>query len=333
MKVYLVVLNWNGKGFVRECLDSLSKQTQKAEIVLVDNGSTDGSVELIEKNYPKIHLIKEKKNHGFAGGVNIGIRYAMSKSADAVALFNNDAVADKDWLKNLVDALGSSPETGIVTCRLMRKNKKQIDSTGDLYTIWGMPFPRGRDQKFSKVFSEREFVFGASGGASLYRVAMLEEIGLFDEKFFAYYEDVDISFRAQLAGWKVMYEPAAVAYHSIGATSERIHGFATLQTMKNLPVLFWKNMPLRLVPKVYPRFFAFHLSIFFSAFSKKRGWAAIKGTLLGFSLIPHTLINRWNIQKNRKVGNDYIWSILYKDMPPNAKRMRRLRWLLSWGRY
>lgn len=333
MKVYLVVLNWNGKDFVRECLDSLTKQTHKAEIIVVDNGSVDGSLELIEKNYPKIHLIKEKKNRGFAGGVNIGIRYAIGKGADAVALFNNDAVADKDWLKNLVVALEGSPETGIATCRLMRKDKKRIDSTGDLYTIWGMPFPRGRDQKFSKVFAEREFVFGASGGASLYRTKMLKEIGVFDEKFFAYYEDVDISFRAQLADWKVLYEPSSIAYHAVGASSERIHGFATVQSMKNLPILFWKNMPLGLVPKVYPRFFVFHLSIFFSAFSQKKGWAATKGTLLGLSLIPHTLINRWKIQKRRKVSNEYIWSILYKDMPPNARRMRRLRWLLSWGRY
>src|SRR5690606_20741179 len=141
------------------------------------------------------------------------IRAALRKNTDYIALFNNDAVAHQDWLKNLVKTLEDDPETGIATCKLLSADKSRIDSTGDFYTTWGLPFPRGRGEAKLTKYDNDTRVFGASGGASLYRASMLKEIGLFDEDFFAYYEDVDISFRAQLAGWKVLYVPTAEAYH------------------------------------------------------------------------------------------------------------------------
>jgi GT2 family glycosyltransferase len=332
VKVYLVVLNWNGKDIVEKCLDSLKKQSPPVETIVVDNGSTDGSAEIIEKKYPVVHLIKKSKNHGFAGGVNIGIKHAIKNGAEAIALFNNDAIADKEWLAGLISTLDSDSKIGIATGKLMQLDGNHIDSTGDLYTIWGLPFPRGRDQAAENSYDKPEFVFGASGGASIYRTKMLKDIGLFDEAFFAYYEDVDISFRAQLAGWKIAYTPEAVAYHAIGATSSKISGFTTVQTMKNLPLLFWKNVPLQLAPKMFPRFLIAHSSIFFSSFFKGRGLAAIKGTLLSIKNIPHMLSVRRKIQKNRKVSSDYIWSILYKDLPPNAYKLRRLRSFFSLGK-
>src|SRR5207253_2984925 len=139
----------------------------------------------------------------------------------AIALFNNDAVADKNWLQSLVNTMSANSEVGIATSKLLLEDKKHIDSTGDFYSIWGMPLPRGRNQLDNGQFDKPEEVFGATGGASLYRAKMLNEIGLFDEKFFAYYEDVDISFRARLAGWKVYYQPKAIAYHGLSKTSSR----------------------------------------------------------------------------------------------------------------
>ncbi len=128
---------------------------------------------------------------------------------DYIGLFNNDAVADKDWLKNLTQVLDENSDTGIVTCKLVDANNQHLDSTGDIYTVWGLPFPRGRGEPVSTKYDDKTDIFAASGGASLYRTKMLEEIGLFDEDFFAYYEDVDLSFRAQLAGWKVKYAPTS----------------------------------------------------------------------------------------------------------------------------
>lgn len=325
MKTYVVVLNWNGKDFIEECLDSLSKQSHESEIVVVDNGSTDGSVELIERKYPKIHLIKELKNHGFAGGVNIGIKYAIKEKANAVALFNNDAVADKNWLKELVKTLEKNDSLGAVTGKLLSRDGKRIDSTGDLYSIWGLTIAGQRNMPTEKAIREAKKIFGASAGACLYRSSAIKEIRFFDEKFFAYYEDTDVSFRLQLSGWEVMYCPSSIAYHATGSTSSKLKGFTTYQTIKNLPILFFKDVPLGLMPKMLPRFFLAYYLILVNSLLSKRAWFAIKGHVAWLINIPHTLIHRRRIQKNRKVSNVYINSMLFQDLPKDAHRLRRFR--------
>jgi GT2 family glycosyltransferase len=267
---------------------------------------------------------------GFTGGVNAGIRKAIELGAQYVALFNNDAVADEDWLKHLVTFLDKHEEAGIATSKICDAHKTHLDSTGDIYTIWGLPFPRGRGEEFSGKYDEDTWVFGASGGASLYRIKMLEEIGLFDDDFFAYYEDVDLSFRAQLAGWKVGYVPAAMAYHEIGATSGKLKGFTTYQTMKNLPMLLWRNVPFRLLPVMVPRFYIAYNAFYISAVQRGQLWPALKGELAFVAKIPKKLAQRRKIQKNRKVSVEYINSMLVHDLPPNARRLRNLR--VKWWR-
>lgn len=317
MKVYLVVVNWNGKDFIEECLESLQRQTHPVEIIVVDNGSTDGSKELIEKKYPKIHLIDEDRNHGFAGGVNIGIKYAMSKKADAIALFNNDAVADKNWLDQLVNTLKKDVDTGIVTGKLMRSDKKHIDSTGDFYSTWGMPFPRGRNQKDTGQYDEPQEVFAASGGASLCRTKMLKEIGLFDERFFAYYEDVDMSFRARLAGWTVFYQPKAIAYHKVSATSSRMAGsFTRYHSIKNLLILYTKDMPLKLYFKYLPLFVLQMLRLAASSLARGGILAYLKATGMFLIYLPGILLSRRRIQKDRKITAKDINKLLYHHRPP-----------------
>lgn len=325
MKVFVVIPNWNGKDVIGACLDSLLAQSLKPEIIVVENGSVDGSLEFLRQEYPSVRLVVHSKNKGFAGGVNAGIREALKDGADYIALLNNDAIAEKDWLKHLVSALEASPKAGIAACKLLSADKTHIDSTGDFYTTWGLPYPRGRGEPTSNKYDSQTEVFGASGGASLYRAKMLKEIGLFDEDFFAYYEDVDLSFRAQLADWKVVYAPEAEAYHEQGTTSAKVKGFTTYQTFKNYPLLFWKNVPLRLIPNMWPRFALAHLSIFASSLVEGRGWPAFKGFLAATWLFPKKLVERWSIQKSRKVSVDYIDSILTHDLPPNAARLRKLR--------
>jgi GT2 family glycosyltransferase len=316
MKVYVVVLNWNGKEMLEPCLESLKKQTHPAEIVLVDNGSTDGSVEFLEASFPDIHLLKKSINHGFAGGVNIGIKYAMKHGAEAVALFNNDAVAEPRWLKNLVEAMKTDDRVGIVTGRLTQMDKIHLDSTGDFYTVWGMPFPRGRNQKAAGKYDIQEEVFGASGGASLYRVTMFEDIGTFDESFFAYYEDVDVSFRARLAGWKIIYTPKAVAYHHISATSSRLGSFSRYHSIKNFHLLYIKNMPGVLFWKYLPLFIVQDLRL--AASSTLRGGllAYLKGFSKFLLLLPGAIKKRRHIQSSRKISTGTVDNLLYKHRPP-----------------
>ena len=322
-KVAVVVPNWNGADHLAVCLDSLLSQTLKARIIVVDNGSTDGSLELLKK-YPDIEVIKHDKNKGYAGGVNPGFKRAIELKLDYVAPFNNDAVADKDWLKQLVDELDAKPEVGIATCKILNEDGSHIDSTGDYYTTWGLPYPRGRGETDIDKYDDKNDIFAASGGASLYRVEMLEEIGLLDEDFFAYYEDVDLSFRAQLAGWRVRYVPTSIVNHQISATSSKIKGFATYQTMKNLPWLFWKNVPGRFMLNMFPRFFLAHSLFYLRAISRGQFFPASKGLFIALWLFPKKLLQRRQIQHAKKASNDYIWDMLVHDLPPNAHALRKV---------
>lgn len=331
MNVAVVIPNWNGADMIVESISSLLAQTYKHTIVVIDNGSVDESVKLIEENFPDVVLLKNTRNLGFAGGVNTGIRYALEHSYDAVALFNNDAVADSGWLQALAKNLEAYPEVGITTCKLMSRDKTHLDSTGDIYTTWGIPYPRGRNEPAGSQYDDSPWVFGASGGASLYRATMLNEIGLFDEDFFAYYEDVDISFRAQLAGWRVRYEPSAHVYHATSSTGSRVRGFFTYQTIKNYPFIFWKNVPLALLPLIAPRFLlAYGIFVLKGLFTLSRTWPTLKGLFVTTVLLPKKLAQRRRIMRHKKVSNDYIRSILTWDLPPNAYKLRSLR--VRWWR-
>jgi GT2 family glycosyltransferase len=324
-KVYVVIPNWNGADRIRVCLDSLKAQSLEHGVVVVDNGSVDGSVELIEKHYPEVVLIRHSKNKGFSGGVNTGIIYALRQKAEYVALLNNDAVAEKDWLKYLIKFLDNNPKAGIATSKICDSERSHLDSTGEYYSIWGLPYPRGRSEDYSDKYDKDIWVFAASGGASLYRISMLEHIGLFDEDFFAYYEDVDISLRAKLAGWKVAYVPKAVVYHEIGATSGKIKGFTTYQTLKNLPLLLWKNVPWGLMPKIWPRLVFAYVGLVVSALGRGQFGPVLKGLAMVAVMWPKKLAQRYRIQQKRRVPVAYIDSMIIHDLPPNAAKLRRLR--------
>lgn len=323
--ICVVVPNWNGRDSLAACLDSLLAQDLDITVVVVENGSTDGSVELLAAKYPQVVTLAQPINLGFAGGVNVGINYALDHDYEAVALFNNDAVAEPTWAKQLAKALAANNKLGVVTGTFMSADHSHLDSTGDTYTVWGLPFPRGRGEKPAGQYDQQTAIFGASGGASLYRVEMLKQIGLFDEDFFAYYEDVDISFRAQLAGWQAAFVPAAVAYHQIGATSSKIKGFTTYQTMKNLPWLLIKNVPARYLWRVMPRFSLAYVFFIASAIQRHQGWFAFKGAGKSLLLLPKKLGQRHQIQHQRQVSDKYIWSIITHDLPPNAAKLRHIR--------
>jgi GT2 family glycosyltransferase len=324
MKIAIIVPSWNGIENISACLDSLLRQTEKAEIIVVENGSIDDSLNFLQKNYPNITLLEQKTNLGFAGGVNVGIRYAIESGFEFVALFNNDAIADSNWLNYLVEEAKKRPDVGIVTGKLLKSDEITFDSTGDQYTSWGLPYPRGRGEKDKAQYDNTEEVFAASGGASLYRVAMLKEVGLFDEDFFAYYEDVDLSFRAQLAGWKVLYAPKARAYHQIGGTSSKIKGFTTYQFLKNIPYVYWKNVPLSLAIPMFPRIFIAYWSIVASSLAQGKIVPTCKGVIVSHIMLWKKLYQRHKIQKNRKVTVEYIGQSITPGLPPNADKLRKL---------
>jgi GT2 family glycosyltransferase len=335
-RVAVVVVNYKGIEDTKHCLEGLYRQTFKDFIaVAIENGSHDGSTDefrKFEKKYgDRIVALYNDKNLGFDGGVNTGIRWAMQyPEIEYVILCNNDAIPDTKWVESLVSAADKNKDRGIVTSLLLLKDGTTIDSTGDWYSKWGLPFPRNRHDK-TKEAPKGEDVFGGTGGASLYRISMLKEIGIFDEDFFAYYEDVDISFRAQLTGWKVYYEPKAIAYHQQGATADRMPGhFAVYQTFKNLPLVFIKNVPLGLFVSVGLRFWLAYTMMLGNAIAKGRGGAAVRGWLMSIVLFwVSGLPKRFKIQKQKKVSTAYIRSILWPDLPPDQTGLRKLRRLFT----
>lgn len=333
-RVAVVVLNYKRIHDTIICLESLSRQTYKdLTIVVVENGSHDTSVaelrKLKKKYGKKLHTLYNEANLGFTGGANTGIRWAMEHHFDSVALFNNDATADSRWLEELVSAQRSE-HAGITTGLLLHEDGQTIDSTGDWYTTWGLPFPRNRNDALSEAPKAGQAIFSGSGGASLYSMRLFDEIGLFDETFFAYYEDVDISFRAQLAGWKVIYTPNAIAYHKQGATSNMMpSGFSVYQTFKNLPLLFIKNVPRGLLVSIGVRFWFAYLMMLGNAVKKGKGKAAFKGYLKSIVLWwTSALPARWHTQAGKQVKTSYIKSILWPDLPPDQTGLRKLRRLL-----
>lgn len=320
-QVLFVVLNFNGSQETLTCIDAVLKQSYRNfEVMLIDNGSHDKSVEKLQKfeGHEKIIFIKQPINLGFAGGVNVGIRYAMEHKYKYVALLNNDAIITKDWLNILLTRLQAT-NASTITGLLLSGNGKKIESTGDSYSRWSLPFPRQRNESV-KSAEDSGFVFGGTAGASIYETSLFEDIGLFDEKFFAYFEDTDISFRAQLAGHKAYYEKSALAYHDHGTTSSKMPGFTVYQTFKNLPTFFWKNTPLSMLLPTGVRFFAYLTLIYIRAILRGQFIPATKGSLQSIVLFPHALTERRKIQKKVRVSMAYLRTIIYPELPPSNKR-------------
>ena len=329
-RLAIIVLNWNGSDDAIECIESLTEQALKPTIIIVDNNSSDNSVSVFEK-YISIHkreeitLIKNPRNLGFAGGINTGLVYARKQGFEYIGVLNPDAIADKKWCQALVDELSSQPKCGIATGILQRRNGKTLDTTGDFYTTWGLPGPRNRDEPIENAPDKPGEVFGATGGGAIYRAAMFDDIDMFDEDFFMYYEDVDLSFRAQLAGWKVRFTPKAIAYHKVGASSKKVPGLAVYNTFKNLPLVFIKNVPGRLFWYIGLRFFLTYWLIFASAVRHGNGWPALKGMLSSIIRKPAAYKKRLTIQKNRKVSIDYIHSIVHDGPLPNQTGLLKFK--------
>ena len=330
-RLAIMVINWNNSEDSIECLESLcaQKNIQCLTLLSIDNASADNSVGNIrafaETKSIDIQLIQTGKNGGTAGGFNAGIKWAIEHDYEYIGTLNADAIANEHWASSLVAEIEKNPGSGMATGMLLRRDGKTIDTTGDFYTTWGLPGPRLRDGARELAPTKPGDVFGSTGGGFIAKTAMFKDIGLFDEEFFMYYEDVDVSFRAQLAGYKVRYTPSAIAYHKLGASSGTVPGLAVYNTFKNLPMLFVKNVPLKLWLGMYPRFVLSYTLILGNAIKNGKGSYALKGWLKSWLLLPHMFRERWIIQKARRVSTDYIDSILLHDIPPEQTGMRAFR--------
>jgi GT2 family glycosyltransferase len=312
--VYLIIPNYNGITYLGTCLSSLGNQTfRDFKIIIVDNGSNDYSVEFINENYPEVEVIKLTKNFGFAKSVNIGIKRALEdKLTTHIVLLNNDIECDNEFLNELLCGF-ISPDVASVCPKMLNYYKKDvIDNTGDFVKKRGFPYMRGKGEKDTGQYDNLEFVFGTCAGASIYKREVFEKIGLFDEDYFAFLEDVDLSFKLQYQGFKCVYNPKAVCYHVRGGTIDSNKSYHIYLLERNLFALRVINYPISIliIYSIYyqlARIYRF-LEYFFA--SPKLFVSAVKGFLHGLIMLPKSISKRNINFKNIIVDIGYIKSIM-----------------------
>ncbi len=247
--ISVVIPNYNGKHYLERCLSSLEDQTyEEIEVIIVDNGSWDGSSEYVEERFPWVRIVRNEDNLGFAGGVNSGIAQARG---EMILTLNNDTKAERDLVKSLAEAMASDDRVGMCASKMLFCDRR-INSAGICLSRSGAAWDRGMGEVDEGQYDEVEEVFGPCAGAALYRREMLEEIGLFDEDFFAYMEDVDLAFRGQLAGWKCLYVPSAVVYHVHSGTAGFRSDFSVYYGNRNILWYAIKDFPARLLISSLP---------------------------------------------------------------------------------
>jgi hypothetical protein len=240
----VIVVNFNGKRFLNECIGSLCSQSYpRVEIIVVDNASVDDSIEFLESEFSKVRIIRNPVNLGFAGGMNSGILHARGS---LILSLNNDTRVDRNCIAGLVDAIGDDRSIGMCAAKLIFFDKR-INSTGICIARSGASWDRGMFEEDTGQFERSEEVFGPCAAAALYRRELFDDIGLFDEDFFLFMEDVDIAFRGQLAGWRCIYVPQAVVYHHHGGTAGFRSDLAVYYGNRNILWIPFKNYPISLL--------------------------------------------------------------------------------------
>lgn len=243
MEVSVVIPNFNGIAFLDSVLASLEGQTlSNFEVILVDNGSTDGSCSFVTANYPWVHLIELSENFGFCGAVNAGIRAAK---APYVLLLNNDTEVKEDFVEEMLAAIRHHKNAFSCGARMVQyHDRDRLDDVGNYYCALGWSFARGRGKDIH-AYETEDKIFSACAGAAIYRKKIIEKIGYFDEEHFAYLEDTDIGYRARIYGYENWYAPKAIVYHvGSGTSGSRYNQFKTRYSSRNNIYLIYKNMPL-----------------------------------------------------------------------------------------
>lgn len=302
----VIIPHLNGRHHLDDCFQSLRRQTWRDfEVLLVDNGSTDGTQEYVAAHYPEVRLIQLPQNRGFTGACNAGFAAAQG---EIIILLNNDTEADPNWLAEVMAAFERHPKAGSVASKMLLFDRRDhFHTAGDYYRLDGIPGNRGVWQQDVGQFDREEMVFSACGGSSAYRRAALDQVGFLDDDFFFSCEDVDLGWRLNLAGWEVWYAPTAVIYHKLKATGGAVTG--SYYDGRNFLYLIWKNYPSSLLRQQWRPIACAQLNITREALRHWRGAAArarLRGQLAGlwgfFKMWPR----RKQIQAIRRIDDDTL---------------------------
>jgi GT2 family glycosyltransferase len=315
--ISIVIPNYNGNEHLKTCYESLKRQTYKDfSVILVDNGSTDSSVAYTKSEFPEGKAVEIGYNSGFARAVNEGIKLSQKElNSEFIFLLNNDIELANDFLETVISTFKKNPDVSVVAVKMLNYyNRDIIDDCGDFIKAGGgSPLARGNGEKDAGQYDNEEYIFGACAGAAIYKSEVFRRAGYFDETFFAYYEDIDFSFRLQLLGYKCFYQPKAICYHKRGGTSSvATHGFQTEMCERNLVLMRLKNYPLSIYLLYQPlflvaRFLRYYGFVKYHSFSLML--RALKGYAKGMILLITKIPERFEIQKNKVVTASYIKSL------------------------
>jgi GT2 family glycosyltransferase len=277
--VSVIIANWNGRHFLERCipklLESLHYVDGESELIVVDNASTDGSVAFLERRYPAVHIIRNTENRGFSSANNQAFAIARGRY---VATLNNDTEVDRFWLRNALEVLES--DSGVGSCATQMRFLQfpdLINSTGIVLDMSGIPRDRLGGRPVAASESRPTEVFGPSAGAAVYRKELLDTLGGFDERFFAYYEDVDLAWRARRAGWRCIYVPSSVVGHVYSGTAQQGSGLKAFLLSRNRTWLLLKNASMWQLLRSLPMIIAYDIGIIVVTAIRRRSITPLRG--------------------------------------------------------
>ena len=306
--VSVIIVNWNGRKHLETCLSAVAAQQGITfETILVDNGSTDGSVEFVRDRFPWVRLVTLVQNKGFAGGNNAGVREARG---EYVALLNNDTEAEPTWLRLLRDGVDQSAGFAVTTsCIVYMDDPTRIDSAGDGLLRWGGPFKHHHGAPVQVARESRE-VFAACGCACLMPRQVFDELGGFDEDFFVSNEDVDLSYRARLRGYRVRYVADAVVRHRGSATLGHVSAFSVFHAQRNLEWMYVKNTPAAILLRTLPGHVIYNLAAAVYFARAGRLGTFVKAKAAALAGLPGVLRKRSQIQRGARASWKAVWPLL-----------------------
>lgn len=300
--IAVIIVNYNGGQHLRRSVASLAAQTLRPRrVIVIDNGSTDGSLDGCEAAYPGIEIHRLGRNSGFAEGNNIAAR--LVTDCEWIALLNPDAFAAPDWLEQLMAGARNAPGYDVFACRLVTDRDTSIlDGAGDAYRPDGSAWPRYKGERVGIEGDTAYEVFGGCGAGVLYRRAAFEDVGGFDERYFCYHEDVDLAFRLRLRGYRCLYLPQAVARHVGSAVSGWGSDFSVYYAQRNMVWTYVKNMPGWSVWLYLPGHLLVNLISVLLFLRYGRGRVILRAKWHALRALPVLLSQRRAIQKHRRAS-------------------------------
>ena len=302
--VSIIIVNWNGRHLLDECLSSLEVQTYRNfEVVFVDNGSQDDSLAFVREKYPSVIPVALASNRGFTGGNIAGYQIARG---DYIALLNNDASLCERWLEYMVAVLASDPRIGICSSKIIINGTSLIDSVGDCFTTAFTGTKIGEHEDKSR-YNVSMLVPGACAAAVIYRREMLDDIGFLDDDFFLNHEDTDLNMRAWLAGWRCMFVPEAVAHHKVSASIGALSDTSVYYFARNNEWVWLKNVPLKYIIYNLPHRILYECAFFgYFCLVKNRWKPFFEGKFDALKGAPAMLKKRRNIQALVRLSDNDI---------------------------